>query len=140
MNNESNKRRLRFFSALKPPTTTHNDLEPAINRKTGKAFIRKSTALKEIEAKLESHLACHKPEEPFSGAVEITMCVCYQADEKHPKGLKITKPDNDNLEKTIYDCLERLGYFEVGDQQIAINHTTRCYDDHPGIYVEMREV
>lgn len=140
MNNESNKRRLRFFSALKPPTTTHNSLEPAINRKTGKAFIRKSTALKEIEAKLEAYMAPHRPEEPFHGACEISMCICYQADVNHPKGLKVTKPDNDNLEKTIFDVLDRLGFFETGDQQIAINHTTKCYDERPGIYVELREV
>lgn len=136
----SDKKRLRFWCALEPPTTTHNDLEAVVNKKTGKAFIRKSDKLHEIEASLEARIAPCAPEEPFHGACEISMCICYQADAKHPNGLKITKPDNDNLEKTIFDVLERLGFFEVGDQQIAINHTTRCYDDHPGIHVELREV
>ena len=68
------------------------------------------------------------------------MCICYQADAKHPQSLKITKPDNDNLEKTIFDVLDRLGFFETGDQQIAINHTTKCYDERSGIFVELREV
>lgn len=139
MNNEM-KKRLRFWCALEPPTTTHNDLEAVVNRKTGKAFIKKSQTLHEVEAKLEAHIAPHRPEEPFHGACEISMCICYQADAKHPKGFKITKPDNDNLEKTIFDVLERLGFFEIGDQQIAINHTTKCYDERPGIYVELREV
>lgn len=139
MNNEM-KKRLRFWISVEPPTTTHNDLVTSVNKKTGKAFIRKSDKLHEVEASLEARIAPNRPEEQFHGACEISMCICYQADAKHPKGFKITKPDNDNLEKTIFDVLERLGFFEIGDQQIAINHTTRCYDDHPGIYVELREV
>lgn len=134
------KKRLRFWCALKPPTTTHNDLEAVVNKKTGKAFIKKSAELHEVEAKLEAHMASYRPEKPFCGPCEISMCICYQADAKHPKGFRITKPDNDNLEKTIFDVLDRLGFFEVGDQQIAINHTTKCYDERPGIFVDLREV
>ena len=111
------KRRLRFWCALKPPTTTHNDLEASVNKKTGKAFIRKSDELCDVEAMLEAHMASHRPEIPLHGPCEISMCICYQADAKHPQSLKITKPDNDNLEKTIFDVLDRLGFFRFFREQ-----------------------
>lgn len=128
-----------FFMPMIPPKTTHNSLE-TFRRKNGSVGIRKSDALKSVEAKIEAHLAKHKPKRPLRGAVKSEIVICWQADAKNPQGYKVTKPDNDNMEKVINDCMERLGFFEVGDQQIARNECTKCFDEHPGIFVRLEEI
>lgn len=135
----SKKNSVEFFAPMIPPTVTHNDLEP-YKTKTGKVGIRKSQRLHEAEAKLEAHFAPHRPGAKLAGAIKATLCICYPIDKDHPRGLKVTPPDNDNLEKTIFDVMGRLKFFESGDHQIAVNHTTKCHDDRPGIYVALEEV
>lgn len=137
----SNKQTIEFFCPMVPPTKTHNDLVAYYNPKTKSPAIRKSTELHDVEDKLRAHFSKHRPEKPLAGAIDAFLTICYRADAKHPAGtLKTTKPDNDNLEKTIFDCLEREGFFAVGDQQIARNKTIKGYSVIPGIHVELREV
>lgn len=140
MNNEKTaKQRTTFFCPMVPPNVTHNALE-VYRRKSGTGGIRKSSALKEAEAKLEANFAKHRPAVSYHGAVQVELCICYKTNKDHPIGFKTTKPDVDNLEKVIYDVMGRLGFFEVGDQQIAKSMTSKCYDTQPGIYVAMQEL
>ena len=131
-----------FFEPMVPPTTTHNDLEIRYKHQGGRRvpFIGKSDDLKRAEASWRAHLAKHRPEKPLSGAVYCEMRVCWPTDGGHAQGEpKTTVPDNDNVEKTVWDVLKSLGFVE-DDAQIAHNRTMKMWADPAGIYLRLEEM
>lgn len=110
--------RIEFFEPMRIPTVTHNDLEPRRGR-GGKHYIGKSAALKEAEASWEAHLAKHAPEGPFSGPVYLAIAFNFMSGDRADGSPMDGRPDVDNLLKTVLDAMGRLGWFEVGDQQVT---------------------
>lgn len=130
---------IEFFEPLIPPNVTHNDLM-AVARKGGKAAIIKSAALNSVESKWESYLAKHAPQKPLEGPIVAEVRICWPTGGNHAQGEpKDTKPDLDNVEKTLWDVMQKLGYFK-GDQQIVYKTTSKMWSDPAGIYVRMEEV
>lgn len=131
---------IEFFAPMVPPTVTHNDLVP-VSDSRGKARIVKSQALKEAEAKWEAHLARFAPPRPLTGPVRADLRLCWPTDGKHPQGApKDTKPDSDNVEKTLWDVCERLGFFAAGDQQVADKRVAKMWADPAGVYLRLEEI
>lgn len=129
-----------FFEPMRLPDTTHNALEPG-RRKDGSPCIRKSERLRRAEAKWEAHLGRHVPDEPLAGPLAMEVRYCYEPDRCHPEGTpKDTPPDTDNLDKVVRDAMGRLGYFAVGDQQIATGMSTKAYSRPEGVYVRIYEI
>lgn len=129
---------IEFFEPMVPPTVTHNDLEPFMRR--GKASIRKSAELHEAEEAWSAHLARHAPETPLGGPICVEMRICWPTGGTHPQGAwHAVKPDADNVEKTVFDVMARLGYFE-DDGRIALHTTAKLWSDPAGIYVRMEEI
>jgi Holliday junction resolvase RusA-like endonuclease len=59
---------------------------------------------------------------------------------KHKDGeYKITKPDTHNLNKMLFDVMEKLGYWK-NDAIVASEIIEKFYAAHPGIYVAIEEV
>lgn len=130
---------IEFFAPMVPPTTTHNDLVPVSDAR-GRARIVKSQTLREAEAKWEAHLAEHAPGKPLQGAVALEMRICWPTGGKHAQGSwHDVKPDADNVEKTVFDVMVKLGYFD-NDSRIALHTTAKLWSDPAGIYVRMEEI
>ena len=54
---------------------------------------------------------------------------------RHPDGAyKTTRPDADNLQKLLKDCMTRLGYWR-DDAQVASEIVEKFWAEIPGIYV-----
>lgn len=53
-----------------------------------------------------------------------------------------TKPDKDNLEKAVLDCMEVCGVFAVGDSQVGVGQTAKiwCKSGEEGVLVEVKRV
>lgn len=129
-----------FFAPMRIPSATHNDLI-AVPMAGGGARIVKSQALRDAEAAWETRLSRFAPERPLSGPLAADVRLCWEADAAHPAGTpKATKPDLDNIEKTLWDVLGRLGFFERGDQQVAAKAVCKMYAEHPGAYVRLEEI
>lgn len=130
---------IEFFEPMIPPDTTHNDLM-AVTRRTGKAAIIKSAALKAVESKWESHLAKHAPQNPLEGPIIAEVRICWPTNGEHSQGEpKDTKPDLDNVEKTLWDVMQKLGFFK-GDQQIVHKTTSKMWSDPAGVWVRLEEI
>ena len=133
---------LSFFHPMVPPNTTHNDLEVRFKVANGKRvpYIGKGDGLKLAEAKWRAALAQYRPEKPLKGALSVEMRICWPTDGKHAQGEpKVTKPDNDNVEKVVYDQLQSLGYFK-DDSAIVDNRTMKMWADPAGIYLRIEEL
>lgn len=141
-NTESNAHRsIERFCPMRIPTVTHNSLMP-IKGKGGMKIV-KTPELREAEATWEAHLAPLRtlvPDGPFSGAIIANVRFAFQADAKHPAGTPhTTKPDADNLEKTLWDVLQRLGIIE-DDCQVFCKDVAKLYAEVPGVYLRLEEV
>lgn len=129
---------LEFFEPMRLPTKTHNELMP-VRRGAGLGII-KTPALLDAEAAWEAHLGAHVPDEPFDGAVSVKMTLLYGLpDGREQFEPKTTKPDVDNVEKTVYDVMARLGFF-TDDAHVATSLTTKAWGEPQGVYVRIERI
>lgn len=110
---------------IAPPETTHQSALRILKNKAGKMFVgkMKKSDAKKWEAAFQTTLAYRKPAQPlYKGApVRIIVALFYKppASRKCKEiEWKTTKPDADNVVKTILDSLVDSGYIEA-DQKIA---------------------
>ena len=94
---------IEFFMAMTPPTVTHQEKQVHVVK--GKPVFYEPADLKAARQKLMGHLAGHRPEQPFDRGVRLMVKWCFPKG-KHADGeYRITKPDTDNLQKLLKDCM-----------------------------------
>lgn len=129
---------LQFFMPMVPPTVTFQNKDLAVVK--GRPVIFDSAELIAVKAKLRAHLAKYVPEEPIQGPVRIMVKWCYPVTGKHKNGeWKITKPDTDNLQKALLDCMTKLHYWK-DDAQVCSQVVEKFWSDVPGIFVYITQL
>lgn len=127
-----------FFLPMKPPTVTHQ--EKAIAVVKGKPVIYEPAELKAARNKLMAYLGQHAPLVPLRGAVRLGVKWCFPITGKHEDGeWKTTRPDTDNLQKLLKDCMTDLGYWK-DDAQVASEIVEKFWAKIPGIYINAKEL
>ena len=129
---------LEFFMAIQPPTQTYQAKERKIIN--GKPVVYDSAELKAAKAKLEAHLAKHRPAEKYTGGVRLVTKWLFPVTGDHRNGeYKISKPDTDNLQKMLKDVMTDLGFWK-DDALVASEIIEKFWADVPGIYIKIEEV
>ena len=129
---------IEFFMAMNPPTVTHQ--EKQIHIVTGKPVFYEPAKLKAARQKLIDHLAGHKPEKPFFAGIRLMVKWCFPAGATHQNGeYRITKPDTDNLQKLLKDCMTTCKFWK-DDALVASEIVEKFWSDIPGIYVRIEEL
>ena len=129
---------IEFFMAMNPPTVTHQ--EKQIHIVTGKPVFYEPAELKAARQKLIDHLACHKPEKPFCSGIRLMVKWCFPTGTTHQIGeYRITKPDTDNLQKLLKDCMTTCKFWK-DDALVASEIVEKFWSDIPGIYVRIEEL
>lgn len=127
-----------FFLPMKPPTVTHQ--EKAVHVVKGKPVYYEPDKLKAARSKLMAYLGQHAPSVPLQGAVRLIVKWCFPIQGKHYDGeWKTTKPDTDNLQKLLKDCMTDLGYWK-DDAQVASDISEKFWAARPGIYISAQEL
>lgn len=127
-----------FFMPMVPPTTTAQMHQVTVRR--GKPAFYDPPEVKAARAKLESHLSQHRLADPMQGAVRLVVKWCWPNGTDHVDGEpKATKPDTDNLQKLLKDCMTRLGFWH-DDAQVASEIVEKFWASAPGIYVKIEEL
>lgn len=128
-----------FMPMAKVPTTTHQQKQVTVVK--GKPIFYEPADLKAARSKLMAHLGKHTPERKLRGPLRLTVKWCFPITGNKKDGqYKDTKPDNGNSNKLLEDCMEDLGYFERGDQQIASLIVEHFWAKLPGIYIKIEEL
>lgn len=103
---------IKLFMRLEPdiPKLTHqNGIKTRVVN--GHAQVYKTPALRDLEAKYISLLKSFAPTTPWNCPISLTTRWSFN----RPKGckgiFKTTKPDTDNLVKTLKDCMTRCGFW-----------------------------
>lgn len=91
------------------------------------------------------------PDVPFAGPVSVKLLFSFQRPKCHFRGGKYenelkadapyfhtSKPDNDNLEKAIFDALTQLGLFWHDDTQVSHNETMKIWGAAGGVTIEIK--
>ena len=96
-----------FFMAMKPPTATAQERSVKVIGR--KPVFFDPPNVREARELLMGHLIRHKPDKPIEGAVELTVMWLFPKGKSHKHGeWRITKPDTDNLQKMLKDCIQTM--------------------------------
>lgn len=80
------------------------------------------------------------PEKKYTGGVRLIVKWLFPITGKHQDGeYKTTKPDTDNLQKMLKDCMTKLGYW-TDDALVASEIIEKFWAAQPGIYIKIEEV
>jgi len=128
---------IEFFMPMHPPTITDQEKRLGV-ASNGKPFTYKQQELLEAKSKLMAHLAQHKPPDPLQCGAELMVMWCFPVTGQHKNGeYRTTKPDTDNLQKLLKDCMTKTGFWR-DDCLVAREIVEKYWADTPGIYIRIR--
>ena len=124
---------IEFFMCMIPPTITHQEHKIAV--KNGKPVFYDPPELKTARLKLTDHLAQFKPDQKMDGPIMLMVKWCFPISGKHRDGeWKTSRPDTDNLQKLLKDCMTQVGFW-ADDAQVASEMIEKFWANVPGIYI-----
>lgn len=128
---------LSFTLNINPPTTTAQEHKVGI--RNGKPYFYDPPELKDTKQKLMAYLGQHKPKDPFTGPLCLCAIWMYPASGKHKPGTwRDTKPDTDNLQKLLKDCMTMVGFWKDDAQVVQeIIEKRWVRSEERGIFVEI---
>ena len=130
---------MHFFMEMKPPTATAQ--EHSVKVIKGRPVFFDPPNVKDAKNLLMGHLAKNKPEIPYTGAVELTVLWLFPKGKSHKHGeWRKTRPDTDNLQKLLKDCMTQVGFWKDDAQVVSEKVQKRWSDEPTGIYVEIKEL
>lgn len=121
-----------------PPRTTAQQARSGTGR-NGRHYHYKTERLKAAEAQLIAGMMPHRPKKPLEGALELYVDWRFKAGRGHKPGEpKTTRPDTDNLQKLLKDCLTKCGFWK-DDAQVYCEQVMKLWGDAPGIHIEIQD-
>lgn len=123
-----------------PPTVTAQERQVRIIK--GKPIFYDPPRIKDAKNLLCGYLIRHTPNIPFGGAVELTVTWCFPANGRHADGeWKVTKPDTDNLQKMLKDCMTQCGFWNDDAQVVREVVEKHWVNSSPsGIFINIEEL
>ena len=123
---------------MEPPTTTHQQKKVGVIK--GRPIFYEPPELKLARSKLMGSLGQYVPDVPFAGPVQLVVKWCFPLIKGKTDGqYKDTKPDTDNLNKLLKDCMQELKFFR-DDSQVASEIIEKFWAETPGIFVQVDEL
>ena len=130
---------MHFFIEMNPPTATAQ--EKKVTVVGGKPRYYDPAPVKEARKKLTGKLIFHRPETPLTGPVALTTLWLFPKGKSHKNGeWRSTKPDTDNLQKLLKDCMTKCGFWKDDAQVVRETVEKRWSDEPAGIYIEIEEL
>lgn len=129
--------RIEFFMPMRPPTATHQEKKWRVVK--GKPVSYDPPEVLAARSKLTAHLAGHRPERPLEGAVRLLVKWCFPRGRHQDGEYRITRPDTDNLNKLLKDCMTDAGFWK-DDAQVASEICEKFWAEIPGIYICAEEI
>lgn len=125
---------IEFFMHMIPPTVTHQ--EKKITMRGGKPVVYEPPELKTARRKLSAHLGQHRPDVPYSQGVRLVTKWCFPRGRHRDGEYRTTKPDTDNLQKLLKDCMTAAGYWK-DDALVASEIVEKFWAERPGVYIRV---
>ncbi len=120
-----------------PPTVTHQ--EKQVKVVSGKAVFYEPAELKTARRKLMDYLSRFRPEHPYANGIRLITKWCFPRGKHQDGEYRITKPDTDNLQKLLKDCMTSCGFWK-DDALVASEIVEKFWTEIPGIYIRIEEL
>ena len=128
---------MEFFMSMIPPTVTAQ--EHKVTFRNGKPVFYNPPEVAEAKGKLKSHLIQYKPAVPFTTGIRLTVKWLFPRGKHLDGEYRITKPDTDNLQKLLKDCMTECGFWK-DDALVCSEICEKFWSEHSGIYIRIMEV
>lgn len=127
-----------FFLEMIPPTVTAQMRRVAVI--DGKPKFYKSRELKEARALFVGELMLRRPDQPIDGPIRLHVTWLFPT-KSHKEGeWRITRPDTDNLQKLLKDCMTETGYWH-DDSQVCVECVGKLWTrSRPGIQIKVERI
>jgi Holliday junction resolvase RusA-like endonuclease len=127
---------MKIFLLLDPPTITAQQNKVALVNHKPRFY--KPEKLKQARKELITHLRPFKPNEPLKDAIQLDVIWRFPRGKRHKHfEWRVTKPDTDNLQKMLKDCMTEVGFW-IDDAQVVVEHVEKIWSDDPtGISIEI---
>jgi len=127
-----------FTMHMDPPKTTAQESRWTVRH--GKPRKYMGDDVKRAKACLMVHLAKCKPWEPFQGPVRLTVVWMFRNEKIDQVEYRIRRPDTDNLNKLLKDCMTECGFWK-DDAQVCFETIIKTdVPDNPGINIQIEEI
>ena len=123
--------------AMIPPTATAQ--EHKVTVRNGHPAFYDTPEIADAKSKLMADLAKYRPQKPYSVGVMLVVKWLFPKGRHKNGEYRITKPDTDNLQKLLKDCMTKCGYWK-DDALVASEHVEKFWAEVPGIYVKIEEL
>lgn len=129
---------IEFFIAMIPPTVTAQEHQVTIVH--GKPVFYDPPKVKAAKSKLMAHLMKHRPEHPVDEAVRLIVKWLFPIKGNHHDGeYRTSRPDTDNLQKLLKDCMTQCGYWK-DDALVVSEISEKFWAKLPGIYIRIEKI
>lgn len=123
-----------FFMPMIPPTTTAQ-----MHRIDRHGQIYDSPELADARQKLTAYLSKHVPEQPYTCGVRLTVKWLFPKGRHKSGEYKTTRPDTDNLQKLLKDCMTKCRYWK-DDALVCSEIVEKFHASTTGIYIRIEAV
>lgn len=123
-----------FFMPMIPPTTTAQ-----MHRIDRRGQIYDSPELADARQKLTAYLSKHVPEQPYTCGVRLTVKWLFPKGRHKSGEYKTTRPDTDNLQKLLKDCMTKCRYWK-DDALVCSEIVEKFHASTTGIYIRIEAV
>lgn len=126
-----------FFMAMIPPTVTAQMHKVTV--RNGQPVFYDPPEVKAAKEKLIAALYKHRPQYPYREGLMLNVKWLFPKGRHKNGEYRITKPDTDNLQKLLKDCMTKCGYWK-DDALVASEHVEKFWAEVPGIYIRIEEL
>lgn len=117
-----------FKLDMDPPTATGQMHKVGI--KHGKPFFYDPPEVRDAKQKIMSYLIQYTPKVPFEGPVALIVAWLYPIKGKHVHmEWRTSRPDTDNLQKILKDCMTKCGFWKDDAQVVRENIEKRWVNE-----------
>lgn len=126
-----------FFMAMIPPTVTAQ--EHKVTVRNGKPIFYDPPEVKAAKEKFIANLYKHCPQFPYRGGVRLVVKWIFPKGKHHNGEYRTEKPDTDNLQKMLKDCMTLCGFWQ-DDSLVASEICEKFWGEPSGIYIRIEEL
>lgn len=126
-----------FFIPMVPPTITHQ--EKKVHVVNNKPVFYEPQELKSARQKLTAYLGQYTPEEPYHHGIRLITRWCFPAGRHKNGQYRTSRPDTDNLQKLLKDCMTLVGFWD-DDALVASELVEKFWAEIPGIYIRIEKL
>lgn len=128
-----------FDIKIAPPTSTAQMKKVRIVK--GHPVFYEPQKVKVAKRLLMTALLMYRPESPVEGAVYLKVRWMFPKGKTHKAGTwRVTRPDTDNLQKMLKDCMTKVGFWH-DDAQVVREVVEKVWANEPGgLHIEIEQL